>query len=148
MRLYECGVRYQKMQTNGDIKRVTELFLVDAMSFTEAEARIIEELSTYVSSDLDVVTIKRTNYSELVADHDGAEKWFRAKVNFLTIDEKTAKLKKTAIYYIINADSIDAAHAKLLEELKDTIGEYQIVTLDETRILEVYSISKNEKTTE
>ncbi len=68
MRLYECGVRFDKVMENGTIKKVTEIYLVDALTFTEAEARITSETAPYISGDFDVVTIKRTNYSEIVYD--------------------------------------------------------------------------------
>ena len=66
MMLYECGVRFDKMMENGMVKKVTELYLVDALTFTEAEARIISEITPFISGEFDVVTIKRTNYSEIV----------------------------------------------------------------------------------
>jgi hypothetical protein len=81
---------------NGMSKKVTELYLVDACSFAEAEGRITKEMEPYISGDFDVVTIKRTNYSEIVENGaDSADKWFKAKLMFVTYDEKTAKEKKT-----------------------------------------------------
>ncbi len=96
MMLYECGVRYGKTAPNGMIKKVTELYLVDAISFAQAEARVTGEILPYASADIDVVTIKRTNYSEIVeSDAASADKWFKAKLMYITLDEKSAKEKKT-----------------------------------------------------
>lgn len=161
--LYECGVRYDKMMENGAVKKVTELYLVDAVSFTEAEARIVREMTPYMSGDFDVCSIKRTNYSEIVYDKfnlassasgsvqklsgqnkhasELADKWFKAKVNYIVVNEKTGKEKKTPVYFIINAGSIAAAHEILVEHMKGTIADYEIATLDDTRIMDVYVYS-------
>ena len=163
MRLYECGVRFDKMMENGTVKKVTELYLVDALTFTEAEARITSEIAPYISGEFDIVTIKRTNYSEIVYDRfslnseadakyqkltqansqasDVADKWFKAKLNFITIEEKSGREKKTPCHYIINAGSINAAHDTLVSSMKGTMADYEIVTLDETRIMDVYVYS-------
>ena len=91
MMLYECGIRYERTMPNRMSKKVTELYLVDACSFAEAEGRITKEMEPFISGDFDVVTIKRTNYSEIVENGaDSADKWFKAKLMFVTYDEKTA----------------------------------------------------------
>lgn len=163
MTLYECGVRFDKQMENGLIKRVTELYLVYALSFSEAEARITSEMKPFMSGEFDVVTIKRTNYSEIVFDRynlyseadanvqkltranskasEVADKWFRAKVNLITMDEKTALEKKLAVHYIINAGSINAAHKTLVAHMKGTLCDYEIASLDETHIMDVYLYS-------
>ena len=163
MMLYECGVRFDKMMENGMVKKVTELYLVDALTFTEAEARIISEITPFISGEFDVVTIKRTNYSEIVFDEynlnsetdanvqkltransrasEVADKWFKAKINLILVDEKTGKEKKQAVHYIINAVSVKAAHDTLVSHMKGTMADYEIATLDETRIMDVYVYS-------
>lgn len=163
MILYECGVRFDKMMENGMVKKVTELYLVDALTFTEAEARIISEVTPFISGEFDVVTIKRTKYSEIVFDgynlnsktdaqvqkltransraSELADKWFDGKINFILVDEKTGKEKKQDVHYIINAGSINAAHNTLVYHMKGTMADYEIVKLDETRIMDVYVYS-------
>lgn len=165
MRLYECGVRFDKMMENGTVQKVMELYLVDALTFTEAEARIINEITPFISGDFDVVTIKRTNYSEVVFDKfninseadaqfqkltransnasEVADKWFKAKINLISVDEKTTKEKKQAYHYIINAGSINAAHDTLVGYMKGSVADYEIATLDETRIMDVYVYSSD-----
>lgn len=86
---FECKVRYDKIQENGSAKKVNEPYLVDALSFTEAEARIIEEVTPYISGDFSVSAVKRTNFTEIFWD-DTADKWYHVKVSFITLDEKTA----------------------------------------------------------
>ena len=136
--LYECSIRYDKMQENGAVKRVTESYLVDAVSFTEAEARIIAEQTPYISGQFDVVAIKRTNYSEVVNADADADHWFKAKLVYITIDERTAREKRTPVSYIVNADTIDHARRAVDDFMHGSMADYVIVTLDETKILDVY----------
>ena len=117
MMLYECGVRYERTMANGMTKKVTELYLVDALSFTEAEGRITKEMEPFFSGDFDVVTIKRTNYSE-IAENDKGDKWFKAKLVFITTDEKSGKEKKTATHLIVRATDIENAHAVVIDCFK------------------------------
>lgn len=114
MMLYECGVRYERTMENGMTKKVTELYLVDALSFAEAEGRITNEMEPYISGDFDVVTIKRTNISEIVEGLSTADKWFKAKLMYnITIDEKTGKEKKQAVHFIVRASDINNATSVL-----------------------------------
>lgn len=144
MTLYECGVRYERTMTNGMTKKVTELYLVDACSFAEAEGRITNEIIPYISGDFDVVTIKRTNYSEIVENGaDSADKWFRAKLMFVTFDEKSAKEKKQAVYFIVKAFDINNAHTMVVERMKTSVVDYEIATLDETKIMDLFRYKAN-----
>lgn len=143
MILYECGVRYEKTADNGMTKKVTELYLVDACSFAEAEGRITQEMQPYISGDFDVVTIKRTNYSEIVEGLSTADKWFKAKLMFVTIDEKSGKEKKQAVYFIVRASDIDNAHRVVVEHMKGSVMDYEIATLDETKIMDLFRYKVN-----
>lgn len=141
MMLYECGVRYERTMANGMSKKVTELYLVDACSFAEAEGRITKEMEPYISGDFDVVTIKRTNYSEIVENGaDSADKWFKAKL-FVTYDEKTAKEK--AVYFIVKASDINNAHTVVVQHMKTSFVDYEIATLDETKIMDLFRYMVN-----
>lgn len=143
MTLYECGVRYNKTADNGMTKKVTELYLVDACSFAEAEARIIGELSYANSSDIDVTSIKRTNYSEIVGGTSFADKWFKAKLVFASIDEKSGKEKKQAVHFIVNASDITKAHSSVVEHMAGSFIDYEIATLDETKIIDLIRYKVN-----
>lgn len=144
MTLYECGVRYERTMPNGMSKKVTELYLVDACSFAEAEGRITKEMEPYISGDFDVVTIKRTNYSEIVENGaDSADKWFKAKLMFVTYDEKTAKEKKQAVYFIVKASDINNAHICVVEHMKGSVMDFEIATLDETKIMDIFRYKPN-----
>lgn len=144
MMLYECGVRYERTMENGMTKKVTELYLVDACSFAEAEGRITKEMKPYISGDFDVVSIKRTNYSEIVENGaDSADKWFKAKLMLVTLDEKIAKEKKQAVYFIVKASDINNAHMVVVEHMKTSVVDYEIATLDETKIMELFRYKVN-----
>lgn len=144
MMLYECGIRYERTMENGFTKKVTELYLVDACSFAEAEGRITKEMEPYISGDFDVVTIKRTNYSEIVENGaDSADKWFKAKLIFITLDEKSGKEKKTAVHFIVKATDINNAHALVVEHMKTSVMDYEIATLDETKIMDLFRYKVN-----
>lgn len=144
MMLYECGVRYERTMPNGMSKKVTELYLVDACSFAEAEGRITKEMEPYISGNFDVVTIKRTNYSEIVENGaDSADKWFKAKLMFVTFDEKTGKEKKQAVYFIVKASDINNAHTVVVQHMKTSFVDYEIATLDETKIMDLFRYMVN-----
>ena len=143
MMLYECGVRYERTMENGMTKKVTELYLVDALSFAEAEGRITNEMEPYISGDFDVVTIKRTNISEIVEGLSTADEWFKAKLMYITIDEKTGKEKKQAVHFIVRASDINNAHICVVEHMKGSVMDYEIATLDETKIMDLFRYKVN-----
>lgn len=136
MILFEVGVRMERTLENGAQTKVLEQFVVDAMSFTEAEASTTKEVSVY-GTITDIVTIKRSRCTELIGD-GSKEKWFKAKVNYITLDEKTDKEKKTPNYYFVNAETITDAKKAVDDFLGATMIDYSIATLDETKVLDVF----------
>lgn len=101
---YECGIRYMKVMEDGFEKKVTELYIVNAMSFSEAESRIISDVQPFISSGFDVVSEKITSYSELVCSDDSeADKWYKVKINLITLDERTMRERRTPVYYLVQA---------------------------------------------
>lgn len=134
-----CKIRYEKVMEDGLQKKVTELYVVDALSFTEAEERIIEEMSTYISGEFEVWEIDRAVYKEIFfSDDDMADKWYKAKLKFITIDEKTEKEKKTTVYYLVQAGSFEGAHRNIDEVMGGTMIDYIIDTVSETAIMDVF----------
>ncbi len=139
---FECKIRYEKTLENGMTKKITEPYLVDALSFTEAEARIIEEMSSFVSGEFTVSDIKRANYSELFfSDEEAADRWFKCKVCFVTLDEKSGAEKKTATQMLVQASDLRDAVKKLDEGMKGTMADYVISSVTETAIMDVYPFS-------
>ena len=123
-------------------KKVTEPYLVDALSFTEAEARIIEEMTPFISGEFTVSDIKRPNYSELFpSDEESADRWFKCKLIFITLDEKSGAEKKTSTQVLVQAADLRDAVKKLDEGMKGTMADYQIGMVSETPLMDVYPYS-------
>ena len=138
---FECKVRYEKTMEDGTIKKVTEVYVVDALSFSEAEKRITEEMSSYVSGELEICNLKIAPYKEIFfadSDFDLADKWYKAKLVFITIDEKTDKEKKTSVNYLVNAGSFNLALKNINEIMEGTMIDYQTCNLTETKIENVF----------
>lgn len=135
---FECKVRYDKLMDNGVVKKVTEPYLVDALSFTEAEARIIEEQTPFISGEFSVNAVKRSKISEIFRD-DSADRWYLAKVAFITIDEKTAVEKKTVSQILVAGSDFKGAYSNFLDGMKSTLADYELVSLAETPLMDVYA---------
>lgn len=143
---FECKVRYEKTMEDGMPKKVVEIYTVDALSFSEAEERIMEEMSSYVSGEIDIVDLKIAQYKEIFfADSDLADKWYKAKLAFITIDEKTDKEKKTSVFYLVNAGNINSAIKNIDEVMGGTMIDYQTLNVSETNIMDVFEYKPKEK---
>lgn len=134
---FECKAQYDKMMENGSTKKVTEPYMVDALSFTEAEARIIEEMTPFVSGELTVAAVKKTKISEIFWD-DSADKWYLVKTAFITIDEKSAKEKKQVVQYLVAGNDFKGAYDNFKEGMSGTLADYDITSINETSIMDVY----------
>ena len=146
---FECKIRYERVMENGMNKKVTEPYLVDALSFTEAEARIIEEMTPFVSGEFTISDIKRANYSELFpSDEESADRWFKCKLIFITLDDKSGAEKKTSTQVLVQAADLRDAVKKLDEGMKGTMADYQIASVAETAIMGVYPYSAEESITD
>lgn len=141
---FECKVRYDKMMENGIGKKVNEPYLVDALSFTEAEARIIKELTPFIAGDWSVSAVKRTKISEVMAD-DRADKWYMVKVAFITLDEKTGVEKRSLTQMLVAGNDLRGAIARLDEGMKGTMADWEIVSVSETGIMDVYKAELGQK---
>lgn len=142
---FECKVRYEKTQEDGSEKLVNELYVVDALSFTEAEASIIDNMSVYVSGEFKVANINPANYNEIFfSDIDDDDLWFKARLAFITIDEKKDKekrtyvKKRTYVNYLIQAKSIERAKRYVDEVMGKTMIDYELKSLSETKIFDVF----------
>lgn len=136
---FEVGVRYQKQAEDGTLKNVTELYLVEAMSFTEAEARITEEMKPYISGDYRVVKEKITNISEVVTtSDDNADKFYKVKHSIITIDEKTGKEKKSPQYLLFQASSNDDARNRYNAYMKGLTFDAELEAISDTKLLDYF----------
>ncbi len=143
---FECKIRYEKVMGDGMQKRVSENYVVDALSFSEAEERIIEEMSSYISGEFDVIDIKKAAYKEIFfSDDDMADKWYKAKLQFITIDEKTDKEKRSSVTYLVQAGSFNGAVKNIDEVMGGTMIDYVISNVGETTLMDVFEFKKTEK---
>lgn len=138
-KFFEVKIQYQKTLEDGKEKKVTEQYVVEALSFTEAETRIVEEMTHYISGDFDVVSEKIAPYNEIfLSDRTDDDKWFVSKVAFITIDEKTAKEKKQTFRYLVQADSSERALSYIKKMVSSGMGDYNIDAVQEKPTLELF----------
>lgn len=135
MELFETKIRYEK-----EGKKTSESYLVDAMSFAEAEARVIEEMIPFIEREFTVSAVKRNIISELFEGE--GERWFAAKVAFVTLDEKSGNEKRTTSNIFVQADNFDKAYKALLDGMKDTVSDWEVSSLSETAILDIFKNGK------
>ena len=136
---FECKVKYDKIQENGSVKKVNEPYLVDALSFTEAEARIIEECTPYISGEFSISAVKKTKISEIFWDETG-DRYYMIKVMFVTIDEKTAVEKKSASFILVQASDFKGALDNFMNGMKGTMADFEIASITETALMDVFPI--------
>lgn len=141
---FECKIRYDKMLESGMQKTVTEPYLVDALSFTEAEARILEEMKPYISGEFTVSDIKRVKFTESFFNETG-DRYYKAKLYFITLDEKSGSEKKTAINMLVQASELKEAVEIVEAEMKKTMIDYSIAAVTETAIMDVFPYATEAK---
>ncbi len=142
---FECKVRYEKTMETGLLKKVTETYMVDALSFTEAERRFIEEMTPFISGEFVVTDIKRARLAELFESMDAsADRWFKAKVAYITLDEKTGAEKRTAQQVLVQATDFRDAVKNLDKCMEGTLGDWVIVSITETNSIDVYHYKQAE----
>lgn len=134
---FECKVRYDKMQDNGMVKKVNEPYLVDALTFTEAEARIVDEMKPYISGEYSISSEKKTKIAEIFFNEDG-DRYYQVKVNFVTLDEKTGTEKKSAQLILVQANDLEDALKKFQSGMEGTMSDYEIASIAETMIMDVF----------
>lgn len=140
MTYFLTAVRFEKVLENGRVKKVTEHYLVDALSFTEAESRTIEEMRPFISGEFSVTAVKTSKFSELfLAEEDAADIFYKVKVQFITLDERSGNEKKTSAEMLVEAADLRDAIRRFDEGMKGTMVDYQIVSVAETPIVGIIS---------
>lgn len=139
----ETKLRYDKMSENGVVKKVNEHYLVDALTFTEAEARIIEEMQPYISGEMSVSAVKKTKIGEVFFNEE-ADKNYLVKVSFITIDERTGAEKCADNLILVQANDFKDAYDKFMDGMKGTIADFEIRSISESPILEVFKVKLSE----
>lgn len=135
---FETKIKYQKCMEDGSEKVVTESYIVEALSCTEAEASIIKEMALYSHGETKVPSTKKANFNEIFfSDKYDDDKWFSAKLQFITIDEKTDKEKRSNVNYLVQAKSLARALRYVDEVMGKTMIDYDVVGLNETKLMDV-----------
>ena len=141
---FECKINYEKTMEDGLQKKVNETYTVDALSFTEAEKRIMEEMSSYISGEFTVKDIKIAPYKEIFfSEEPSADRWYKAKLQFITIDEKTEKEKRSSVNYLVHAGTLKGAVNNIEEVMGSTMIDYVISSVTETSLLDVFEYGKS-----
>ncbi len=137
---FECKVKYRKLDEASGIQKVkTEPFLVDAISYTEAESRITKEVSAYLSDsdEVKITNIKVANYAE-IHPFENSDRWFKSKVSLIAFDEESGKERKTNQYLLVQANDVKEAYENTFKVLKDTLSEFTIPAVSESPIIDVF----------
>ena len=143
---FEVKFQYEKTQEDGMQKKITELYTVDAISFTEAEKRIIEEMKVYVSGETFIKSITRAPYGEIFFDdRESSDKFYKAKLDFISIDEKTEKEKKSTVTYLVQASNLDEAKKNIMDVMDGTMIDYDIQSIAETKIMDVFEYTEKKE---
>ncbi len=143
---FECKISYEKVMEDGLQKKVSESYVVDALSFTEAEKRIMEEMSSYISGEFTIKDIKIAPYKEIFfSDEEMADRWYKAKLQFITIDEKTEKEKRSSVNYLVQAGTLRGAVGNIESVMGTTMIDYVISSVAETTLMDVFEYGKQEQ---
>jgi hypothetical protein len=141
---YECKIKYRKTDETGLQKMATEPYLVDALSYTEAESRINEEMSAYISEEFKITNIKVANFTE-IHPFENADRWFKSKVSLVAYDEESGKERKTNMYLLVQANDVKEAYENTIHVMKGTMGDYSIPAITESPILDVFPYFSGEE---
>ena len=134
---YEATVKYRKTSGEGVQKVVSENYLVEGYSFTEAEANIIKEMQQYISGEFRVTNIKLTNYAEVIPSEDG-DRWFKSKVTLVSYNEESGREQKTNIYLLVQANDAKDSYENTAKSMQTTMGDWVIPAVSETKLMDVF----------
>mgnify|MGYP000002473837 CR=1 FL=1 len=141
---YECKVKYRKTQETGEQKVVTETYLLDAISYTEAETRINEEMASYTSEEFKITNIKVANFAE-IHPVENSDRWYKSKVSLIAFDEESGKERKSNIYLLVQGNDLKEAFDNTNEAMKGTLGDYTIPAIAESPIMDVFPYFSGEE---
>ena len=147
---FECKIKYEKVMEDGLQKQVVEQYVVDALSFAEAEQRITEEMSQYISGEFEVADVKKAAYKEVFFDDDNAasDRWYKAKLDFITIDERTEKEKRSRVTYLVQATNLNRAMKNVDTVMGGTMIDYDAASISDTKLVDVFEYSAEDKAAE
>ena len=136
---FSVRVQYDKVDEQGKNVKAKEVYLIDALSFTEAEARAIGELTPYISGEMRVTAMKIEDIAEIFNTEDeSADRWYRVKAVFIQLNEKTLKQQKRAQISLVKGETTEDATKRFHEGMKGTMADYEIHTVSETQFMDVF----------
>lgn len=141
---FKTTIKFEKTADDGNIVKVSESYLVDALSFTEAEARIIEETKPFISGEFEVDKVTKARITELFYNDEG-DKWFRAKVNFITLDEEKGVEKRTGALVMVQANDLEQAVAGVIKGMSGTMADYELFSITQSDIVDVFKYEAEEQ---
>lgn len=141
---FECKIRYDRLTDEGLSKKVTEQYIVDALSYTEAEKNIIRFAAEIIPEVIEIRAIKEAAYNEIFFSEDDAEKWYKTKISFISIDERTGKERRTNVLYLVQANDISNAISNVKEIMSKSMSDYTIQSMALTQILDVFEHNEEE----
>jgi hypothetical protein len=143
-------IKYEKIMEDGLQKQVVEQYVVDALSFAEAEQRITEQMSQYISGEFEVADVKKAAYKEVFFDDDNAasDRWYKAKLDFITIDEKTEKEKRSRVTYLVQATNLNHAMKNVDTVMGGTMIDYDAASISDTKLVDVFEYGKGNEAEE
>lgn len=141
MEFYECKVRYQREIGEGKVQKISETYLIEAVSFGDAETRVLEKVQPFVlmGQEVEMRTIRKINIAELLPAQNG-HYWFKVKLSLVSIDENAGKEKKITVVALVEALDMEDAYKAVNEMMKDSVTDYSILTLQQTDIVEVIRV--------
>lgn len=139
------GVRYQKMLEDGVEAKTTEQYVVEALSWTESESTTTNNMAAYNHGDMDIVTMKKANFSELfLSERNDEDKYYECSINIISVDEKSSKEKRSKVRYLVQGKSFENAKKNLDEAMSGTMLDYEVAGLKETSIIDIFLYEKKE----
>ena len=141
MNLFETKISYDRLSERGSIETVNEVYIFDAETFGDAENKVLVLAEPNLKMGYEVKSVKRAKIAELFF-YPESEKWFKARVNLLWIDE-VGKEKKVGVIALVQSDNMKDARERIEERMKEGMADYEIVKIEETQILDVVIESKN-----
>lgn len=140
---FQCKIKYQKEDENGRLKNITEPYLVDAVSYTEAEARIYQELGSVIQGEFEVPSITKSRISDIF-HYDDAETWYKCKVTYIAADDQSGKEKKVTNQMLVSAMDLRQACERLLESLQGLLVTFDLVEIQKSPLVEIFPYVEDE----
>lgn len=139
---YEAKVKYCKIDENERVKTINQPYLFDALTYTEAEARVNDEMGKYLSESFKITGLKVANFSEIFPNEAG-DRWFKCKVSLVTLDEEKGLERRTNTYVLVQANDVKDAYEYLLEQFSDTVSDFSIPKVEESPIIDIFPFYEN-----